>query len=168
MLKPEARALLLAALANCLLLTACNDSAPGPTAKTPAAGGASKTPKASGVTALANAPVINEGLPLNVVIVPHQEFASVVVHFFSQDGLTLVSGDSLEPVTDAKPGKAIKHQLVLMPTREGIYMISASVETTGSDGTMSRVFSIPVVVAPREPAAPSAAASTTPPAPAAN
>src|SRR5947207_2738564 len=97
MLKPEARALLLATLASCFLLTACGDSARAPTGKTPAANSDSKPPKANGVTAdmvaavapetssaeigvhfaLANAPTINEGLPLNVVIVPHREFASV-------------------------------------------------------------------------------------------
>src|SRR4051812_9474472 len=114
MLKPEARATLLTLLASCLMLMACNDSAPEPTAKTPA-NTPSKAPKASGVGAdmvaavapetssavigvhfaLASAPVINQGLPINVVVVPHREFTSVGVHFFGQDGLTMVSGDSL-------------------------------------------------------------------------
>ena len=188
MLKPEARALLLAMLASSLLLTACDNSAPEPTAKTPAAGSTPKAPKAPGIGAnmvaavapetssaaigmhfaLAKAPALNEGLPLDIVIVPHREFTSVAVHFFSQDGLTLVSGDSLGPLTEAKPEKPIKHQLVLMPAREGIYMISASVETTGGDGTMSRMFSIPVVVAPPGPVAPSAAPPAAASAPAGN
>jgi len=177
MSRPEARTLLLAMLASCALLPACEESTPGEGANGPPAGAASQAPKAvdlgaqmvaavapgssAGVIgvhfALTKAPMLNEALPMDIAIVPHREFTSVAVHFFSQDGLTLVSGDVLGPVTDAKLEKPIKHQLVLMPAREGLYMISATVETTGADGTVSRVFSIPVVVAAHMPDAPAAA-----------
>lgn len=188
MQKPEAWRLLLATLAVSWLLTACHDSAPDAPAKPAAAGGNSKAPKTSelGVDmiaavapesssavigmyfALTKAPVINEGFPLDIVIVPHREFSSVSVHFFSQNGLTLVSGDSTVPLPDAKPEKAIKHQLVLMPAQEGLYMISATVETTGVDGTVSRMFSIPVVVTSPDAAPPAATPSAKPTTPAAS
>jgi hypothetical protein len=187
MLKPSARALLLV-MASCLCLTACDKSTPETPAKRASGANNSKGPKASGVGdemvaavapetsnamigvyfGLTKAPVLNEGFSLDINIVPHQEFSSVSAHFFGQNGLTLVSGDSFGPLADAKPGKAIKHQLVLMPAVEGLYMISVSVETTGAEGTVSRVFSIPVVVAPPAPATPPAAAPPRPPAPAAN
>jgi hypothetical protein len=86
------------------------------------------------------------------------------VHFFGQDGLTLISGDSLGPITEVAQEKPIKHRLVLMPVKEGVYVVNASVETTGTDGTVSRIFSIPVLVPPAS-AAPAAAAPAPAPAP---
>jgi hypothetical protein len=105
-------------------------------------------------------------LPVDIVIVPHQEFSSVAVHFFGQDGLTLVSGDSLGPVSEVQPEKPIKHQLVLMPVKEGIYMVNATVETIGGDGTVSRIYSIPVLVSAPPPPAAATPAPATAPAPA--
>jgi len=181
MLNPIARTTLFA-LTSCLMLLACNDSAPEPAAQSSAATGKPKPPKAATLEtdmvaavapdstlrvigmhfALTRAPAVNEGLPINIAVVPHQEFSSVAAHFFGQDGLTLVSGDALGPVSDAKPEKPIKHELVMMPTREGVYMISATVDTVGADGTVSRVFSIPVVVQGAAPAATSAPAAPAP------
>jgi len=183
MFKPEARAWLVATLASCSLLSACGES-PDENAPPPVATAKPKAPKASGVGenmvaavssgqsaaaigvhfSLTKLPTTNEGLPIDIAIVPHRDFSSVAVHFFSQDGLTLISGDSLGPLTDVTPEKTIKHQLVLMPVRDGVYMINASVETIGSDGTVSRIFSIPVVVAPPapKPAAAAPPAATTP------
>jgi len=172
MLTTEGRVLLLATLASCTLLTACEEPAPDPKAAEAAASAKPKTPKgnvldekmvaavSSGKTAVAiglhfnltTAPTVREGLPVDIALVPHQPFTSVSVHFLSQDGLTLISGDSLGPLVDPAPEKPIKHQVVLMPAREGVFMVNATVETSGSDGTVSRIFSIPVVVAP--PAAP--------------
>ena len=186
MLEPVARTLLLAMLASCTLLSACGDSTPAGGAKAPAASTARKAPKAVDLGAqmvaavapgpstdtvgvhfaLTKAPVLNEALPLDIAIVPHRQFASLSVHFFSQDGLTLVSGDALGPVLEAKVENPIRHQLVVMPVREGLYMINATVETSGADGSVSRVFSILVVVEPSVPSAPAPAAA--PPGPAAS
>jgi len=182
MFTTQARALLLAMLAGCAMLTACEEAAPDPNAAAAAASARPKPAKtgvldekmvaavSSGKTAVAiglhfsltRAPTVNEGLPVDIALVPHREFTSVMVHFLSQDGLTLMSGDSLGPLVDPDLEVPIKHQVVLMPAREGVYMINATVETTGTDGTVSRIFSIPVVVAP--PSAP--AAADAPPAPA--
>ena len=35
-----------------------------------------------------------------------------------------------------------------MPARAGVFVITASIETEGAEGMVSRVFSIPVIVAP--------------------
>lgn len=184
MSKSLGRAWLLATLAGFSLLSACGESAPDENAAKPAAASKPKTPKTAGLDpamvaavssgksatvislhfALTRAPAVNQGLPVDIALVPHTDFTSVAVRFFGQDGITLVSGDNLGPVTEVDPEKPIKHQLVLMPTKEGVYMINATVETIGGDGTVSRIYSIPIVVSP-PPAAPAAPAAA-PPAPA--
>jgi len=176
MSKPVGRAWLFATLASVTLLSACGEPAPEEGAAKTAATAKPKTPKTAGIApnmvaavssgksaaaiglhfALTQAPAVNQGLPVDIVLVPHADFTSVAVHFFGQEGITLISGDSLGPISEVTSEKPIKHQLVLMPTKDGIYMINASVETIGADGTVSRIYSIPVVVAPLPTAAPAA------------
>jgi len=103
--------------------------------------------------ALRATPKINEALPVDIAIVPHRDFTALQAHFESRDGLTLTAGDILGQQGDAPAEKALTHQLVLLPAQEGLFMITAIVETEGADGTVSRVFSIPVIVAPSDPPA---------------
>lgn len=176
MMGSRARRSLLAALSLGALLAACEDSAPDPQAAAPAATApapkanelptnmvaavsAGKTATAIGVHfSLGASPAVDTALPVEIALVPHENFTSVGAHFQSQDGLTLMSGDELAPTKSAVAKKIIKHQLRLMPSRTGVYIVTASVETEGAEGTVTRVFSIPVIVEP-----PQAASPETPP-----
>lgn len=147
-------------------LGACGDSAPEksagakPAAAAPkkaqindnmvAAVATGKTSTVIGVYfALGNAPTIDNALPIDVAIVPHQGFNSLKARFYTQgDGLTLVSGDLLQPVGDVQAETSFDHKLVLMPRKEGVYTVSANLETEGAEGSVSRIFSIPVIVSP--------------------
>jgi hypothetical protein len=166
-------------------LAACDNAAPekeaGTKATTPAAKkatlndnmvaavSAGKSSTVVGVYfALGNAPTVDTALPVEVAIVPHQDFTSLQARFVAQgDGLTLVSGDLLPPVSSAKSESTLDHKLVLMPRKEGVYMVIVNLETEGSEGSVSRIFSIPVIVAPATDAAAAAPAPPTP-APATN
>jgi hypothetical protein len=183
MLRAGVRTTLFAMLAGCSLLAACDKSGSDPdVSKTP-----SKSPKASKNAKLTdqmvaavsttrsatvisvyfsldNTPAVHQALPMEIVLVPHEKLARVVGQFHGQEGITVVSGDAMEPKTDVEPESTLKHQLVLMPTAEGLFMVTASVETEGADGTVSRIFSIPLIVAPAQAAGP-AAPATTPAAP---
>jgi hypothetical protein len=175
------------ASAVCALLAGCGDDAPEKPVdgKSPAI---AATPKGQNVTAnmvaavsagkssaavgvyftLGNSPKVDAALPVDIAILPHQEFSSLSARFDAPgDGLTLVSGDNLEPIENLKAEAPLVHKLVLMPKKAGVYMVTANLETQGADGMVSRIFSIPVIVAP----AASAAAEPAPaaaPAPATN
>ena len=170
-------------LSGCLCLVACDDSPPaaesraatpakaaGPKLAVPgenmvAAVPAGKSARFIGVHfSLGNVPTVNQALPVEISIIPHEKFTSLGASFETQDGLTMISGDVLPPGKDAAAEQPIKHQLALMPSRAGVFVITATVETEGEDGSVSRVFSIPVIVAPPAAAgatpAPSAAAES--------
>lgn len=98
--------------------------------------------------ALRAPPTVNMPLPVEVAIVPHRTFASVRVHFESQDGLQASSGEDFGPVTDVEAETALLHQLVLLPSREGMFIVTSSVEIESEDGNVTRIFSIPVIVGP--------------------
>jgi hypothetical protein len=160
------RAAVMAVLAAGMLLAACN-GAPEDTAARPAA--PNKPAKAkvaelpsdmvaavsAGSTstigvhfALKSLPVVNQALPVEIAIVPHREFAAVRAHFEAHDGLALTTGETLAAVTPSPAETPIEHQLVVLPQRDGLFMITVSVETDGDDGAITRVFSIPIIVAP--------------------
>ena len=111
--------------------------------------------------AVRSVPAVGQPLPVEIAIVPHRDFTSMRAHFESRDGLPMTSGEVFGPRGDSPKEKALTHELVLQPAKEGLFMITAVVETEGEDGTVTRVFSIPVIVSPPEPAPVPAAAPVT-------
>jgi len=103
--------------------------------------------------ALGGPPTVSTPLPVQIAIVPHRAFTTVRVHFESHDGLTIPMGSDFGPANDAEPDKPLSHQLMLLPAKEGMFMVTASVDTLGEEGNVIRIFSIPVIVGPAQPAA---------------
>jgi hypothetical protein len=168
MLKVRRRAAFTAMVCVCVL-AACDDPPPATPERAPVATSQNEpAPKTANlakdmVTAVAAgkaanvislhfslgaAPTVNKALPVTVAIVPHRKFSLIRSHFESQDGLVATSGDNFGPETNPEIETALLHQLVLLPTREGMFVVTSSVETEGDDGNVTRIFSIPIIVAP--------------------
>jgi hypothetical protein len=170
----RARALTAWACFAVLALAGCSDAGPEPSAvptnvdaapaKKPkgdqlpsemvAAVAAGKNASAISVHfALGSPPTVGTAVPVKIAIVPHQPFATVRVHFESHEGLTLPAGADFGPENDVSPEKPLSHQLTLLPDKEGMFMVTATVDTLSDDANITRIFSIPVVVGPAQPAA---------------
>lgn len=170
----------IAVVAGFGLLAACDDSAKAPDAPVPDAVTKPSKPEAEGLPAdmvtavsasksaaaigmhfaLGAKPEVNKPLPVEIAIVPHQEFDSVSAHFESQENLSVSVGEEYGPHPSPAAERALRHQLILMPGREGVFVITASIDTNDSAGNVTRVFSIPVVVS-LPASAPAAAEPTT-------
>jgi hypothetical protein len=168
----------LAVLACFCALAGCGDTPPEPAAagpagsKTPAsprlanlppdmvaAVSAGKTATSIGVHfALRGPPTVGMPLPVDIAIVPHRKFLTVRAQFETHGGLNLTAGDVFAPKNDTAAESVLKHDLVLLPERDGLFMVTAIVDTEGDEGSVTRVFSIPVIVAPA-----GGSASQTPP-----
>jgi hypothetical protein len=175
MIKVRHRAVAFATVACFGMLTACGEAPPEEQPQT-SADKKAPAPKVANVAsdmvaavsagkaataisihfALRASPTVNKALPVDVAVVPHRKFTLVRVHFQGNDGLNVTAGGDFEPKGNIETETALIHQLVLLPTRDGMFMVTASVETEGEDGNISRIYSIPVIVA--------AAAAETPPA----
>ena len=185
MIKVRHRAVALAAVACFSMLTACGDAPPeeqqtSPSAKNApppkvadiasdmvAAVSAGKAANAISIHfALRASPTVNKALPVDVAIAPHRKFSLVRVHFQGIDGLSVTAGEDFEPKGNIETETALTHQLVLLPTREGMFMVTASLETEGEEGNITRIYSIPVIVAgaaaEEAPATPAPAPTNTP------
>lgn len=128
-----------------------------------AAVSASKNSTAIGVHfALDTSPTVGAPLHVQIAIVPHQDFESVRAHFESQEGLSMPAGQDFGPATGVDAEKSLTHQLVLVPAKEGMFMVTVGVDTVGEDGNIVRIFSIPVIVGPARGAAPATPAPAEP------
>jgi hypothetical protein len=182
-MSPKGRVLL--AMIACALVGAC-DSAPSSAPKTQAEPGAGKpAPKtdalpqemvaavAAGKTAtavnvhfaLGASPQVGRDLPVDIAIVPRQKFELLSAKFEPQGAMTLSSGNVLSPVAGVAADKIVHHKVVLQPSQDGLFMMTATVETQDEQGTMTRVFFIPIMVAAQAgaaaaPSAPSPGAPT--------
>jgi hypothetical protein len=129
-----------------------------------AAVSAGKTATSIGVHfALRGTPTVGLPLPVEIAIVPHRKFATLRAQFEIGSGLKLTAGGALEPKIDAAVESVIKHELTLLPETEGLFMVSAIVESEGGEGNVSRVFSIPIIVGPARRAAAEAQPAPPPP-----
>lgn len=158
---------LIAACAAGILLASCDDSPPdsqsaGPTGAkpNPATPGVVAPEMVAAVSSVRNAavvgvhfalkgtPTVNKALSVDIALVPHQPITTLRAHFEARDGLSLATGNVLEALSDPKPEKVITHQLVMLPSKEGVFMVTAIIDTEAGDGSVSRIFSIPVIVGP--------------------
>lgn len=168
------------ALLACAFAAACDD-APAP--QTPAKGGApaaavnkealvpanmvaavSAGKSASMISlhfALEAVPAVGKPLPVAIMVVPHRPFASVRALFQAPDAIIVATGNEFEQQTNVKAETLLPHKILLQPRQEGVFLVTAALETEGEDGTVTRIYSIPVIVH-------SAAEASPRPAPAAN
>jgi len=162
----NARALVVAVLA-CCAVAACDD-APQPKPDADATSGATAKPRSNlavlpanmvaavsaGKTAskisvhfaLEALPTVGKSLPVSIAVVSHQPFTSVHATFESPETIAMVTGQNLDAVKDVKAEAVLSHKLLLQPRQEGVFLVTAAVETEGDEGTVTRIYSIPLIV----------------------
>ena len=171
-MSPIARAVFLAALAGAAL-AACDYARRPKESTRPASSAKPAAPEAvlpaqmvaavsSGKTAssvsvhfaLQAVPAVGQPLPVDIAIVPHEAFNSVHAIFEAPEALALTTGKRLEKVDDAKPESVVTHKLLLHPAQEGVFIVTAAVDTETDEGSVTRIYSIPVIVNAPIPAKP--------------
>lgn len=89
------------------------------------------------------------GQPLDVDVVVLPDVAGIERisgRFQSGDGFELIEGGELTPIEKPVAGTPIRHVLQLLPRKDGIFTVSATVSVDKSNETITRTFTIPVIV----------------------
>ena len=106
--------------------------------------------------ALRAAPAVGQPLPVDIAIVPHRSFKSIRAVFQGPESLGLSTGNHFEHLKEVGSEVVLKHNLSLLPTQEGLFLLTAAVDTEDEDGQLTRVYSMPVIIhsatAPAKPA----------------
>jgi hypothetical protein len=109
-------------------------------------------------------PSVAQPLDIDVVIMP----ASATLDRLSGrveagDGLQLTEGAQIAPTDRPADGMPIRHSIRVLPTREGIFTVTAVVSLDAAGQSWSQTFSIPVIVAGLpEPTKPTSTAAVKP------
>ncbi len=91
-------------------------------------------------------PVPNEPLDIDLALIPREASQSLRLIVQNTDGLRIVSGQELPAVKGAVPGVALMHRLTLRPTSDGVYTVSAVALIDSATASITRTFSIPLIV----------------------
>ena len=115
--------------------------------------------------ALKSPPKAGEPLDIEIALVPRNPLDALSASFEATDGLNVVSGASLAEQQNVAPQKAVSHRITLMPSGDGVFIVTAIAQVRTPEGTAANTFSFPVIVGGL-PSAPAGTAAPAPPKPA--
>jgi hypothetical protein len=95
--------------------------------------------------ALRQRPQIGQPTEVDVALIPQMPLDRVVESFYAEDGLTLREGGSSLTLEHPEPGTPIVHTLTVVPERDGIFYISATVLADSDTESVARTYTIPLI-----------------------
>jgi hypothetical protein len=92
-------------------------------------------------------PEVGQPLDVDIAILPDgPAIAGVSGKFQSGEGLELVDGGDIPQVDKPAAGAVIRHVVRVLPQKDGIFTLSATVSVDVGNDSLTRVFAIPVMV----------------------
>jgi hypothetical protein len=92
-------------------------------------------------------PVAGQPLEVAIALLPQIAARSATVSVAAPDGLKLEPGGEQFEVTGLDASEVYRHSIKLMPTADGLYLLTLSVILQHDQISDSRVFSVPILVA---------------------
>jgi hypothetical protein len=107
--------------------------------------------------ALKKPPKSGEPLDVEIALLPRNPLDGLSATFEATEGMVVVSGASLAEQQNLQPQKPVNHRITLMPSGDGVFIVTAVAHVQTSDGSTASTFSFPVIVGGLPPAAAGAA-----------
>ncbi len=101
--------------------------------------------------ALRNRPEVGQASELDLEVIPSAPLDKLVAVFHAQDGLSVKSGAEPSERDRPEPGVPISHRLTIVPARDGIFYVDATVLVDFGSESIARTFTIPVIAGTGEP-----------------
>ncbi len=96
---------------------------------------------------LRSTPQAGQPVALDLVVLPDAaEIQRIDARFDGGENLPLVEGGDLGAVEKPAQGSVIRHVIRLLPKQDGIFTVTAAVTVTLTNDSITRTFTIPVVV----------------------
>jgi hypothetical protein len=90
-------------------------------------------------------PAVGEPVDVDVALIPGHELDQVYATFSATDGLEIRKGGTMPKVEHPEAGAPIPHMVTIVPQRDGIFYISATVLADSATNSVTHSFSIPVI-----------------------
>jgi hypothetical protein len=95
--------------------------------------------------ALRERPEIGKSSELDLVMIPSAPLDRLITVFHAEDGLSVSAGAEPTQRDRPEPGVPIRHRLTIVPQRDGIFYVTATVLVDSASGSVARTFTIPVI-----------------------
>ncbi len=95
-------------------------------------------------------PEAGKPIELQVALVPTAGVDAMDVAFSAMDGITL-AGTLSASFNEVKAGEPYKHSISVLPDRNGVFYVTAAVNTQMGGASLAKTFSIPFVVGAAKP-----------------
>jgi hypothetical protein len=95
--------------------------------------------------ALRERPLVGVPVDIDVALVPGRDFDQVYATFSASDGLEVMKGGRMPQIEHPEPRAPISHTVTIVPQRDGIFFVSATVLADSPTNSVSHLFSIPVI-----------------------
>jgi hypothetical protein len=95
--------------------------------------------------ALRERPLVGEPVDIDVALVPGRDLDQLYATFSASDGLEVTKGGRMPQIEHPEPGAPISHTVTIVPQRDGIFVVSATVLADSPTNSVSHLFSIPVI-----------------------
>lgn len=93
-----------------------------------------------------SAPVVGQPIDIQLVITPLTDLERIIARFQATEGLEVMHGAESGPHDNPARGVEIPHTLTVRPKADGVYAIQAIVLSDSDTQSVSRTFSIPIIV----------------------
>jgi hypothetical protein len=95
---------------------------------------------------LTSRPEVGQIVDVDVAVVPLDPVPDdLAVSFQAVEGIEVVEGSQIEKVEKLAGGSPIRHVVKLLPKRDGIFAMTATVSFSQSNQSFTRTFTIPMV-----------------------
>ncbi len=98
-------------------------------------------------------PVAGRSLEVAIALLPQVAGGPATIDVTGSEGVQLASGDNQIAFPTVEPEQVYRHSITVTPTAEGVSFLSLNATLKHDEMTESRVFSVPLIVAPADTAA---------------
>jgi hypothetical protein len=92
-------------------------------------------------------PQVGQLLDVDIAVLPGAPVINrIYAKFQGAEGLELVEGGALPAIDKPAMGSIIRHVVRLLPKQDGVFTVSATVSVDLADDSITRTYSIPVIV----------------------
>jgi hypothetical protein len=95
--------------------------------------------------ALRERPVVGEPVDIDVAVIPGHDLDQIYATFSAADGLEVTQGGRMAQMEHPEAGAPISHTVTIVPQRDGIFFVTATVLADSPTNSVTHLFSIPVI-----------------------
>lgn len=94
---------------------------------------------------IANKPEVGKPVEIHLELIPNSGVERMLATFTAGEGLELKTGNATPTYAQPEAGKSIEHTVTVVPKANGIFYVTATVQTDTETESMARIFTIPLI-----------------------